>query len=164
MLKYTAATVDDLPTIVSIYNSTIASRMVTADTELVTIEQKMDWFNMHNNNRPLWMVEDQHAACVGWVSFQDFYSRPAYNGTAEISIYLQTNCRGKGYGKLILNHCIQNAPTLKIHTLLGYIFSHNIPSAKLFSNAGFKEWGIFKDIAIMDDKAYSLTIWGLKVM
>ena len=82
---------------------------------------------------------------------------------SEISIYLNIENRGKGYGKEILAHCIQAAPQLQIHTLLGYIFTHNLPSAALFANAGFKEWGKFNEIAVMDDNLYSLTIWGLKV-
>ena len=35
----------DLPKIVSTYNSTIASRLVTADLEPVSVESKQAWFN-----------------------------------------------------------------------------------------------------------------------
>ncbi len=38
------AVLEDLDAVVAIYNSTIASRMVTADTEEVTPEDRMDWF------------------------------------------------------------------------------------------------------------------------
>ncbi|MGB1303272.1 N-acetyltransferase family protein, partial [Pseudoalteromonas marina] len=41
------ATIDDLNDIVAIYNETIEGRMVTADTEEVTVEEKKDWFNSH---------------------------------------------------------------------------------------------------------------------
>ena len=34
------ATIEDLPAIVAIYNETIASRMVTADTEEVSVQSK----------------------------------------------------------------------------------------------------------------------------
>ena len=50
VLKYRNATFDDLPKIVAIYNSTIASRMVTADTEEVSVEDKLNWFNELLNN------------------------------------------------------------------------------------------------------------------
>lgn len=40
-LTFRNATETDLPRIVSIYNSTVASRMVTADTEPVTIEDRI---------------------------------------------------------------------------------------------------------------------------
>lgn len=154
----------DLPIIVEIYNSTIASRLVTADTEPVSVQSKEAWFYEHNEtNRPLWMIEDEEKNCIGWASFQSFYGRPAYDGTAEVSIYLHEKMRGKGYGKKILQQCINVAPSINIHTILGYIFAHNEPSIKLFLQAGFEEWANLKDIALMDDNYYSLKIFGRKV-
>jgi L-amino acid N-acyltransferase YncA len=163
-MHFRNALFSDLTTIVEIYNSTIASRLVTADTTPVSVMSKEEWFFEHNENtRPLWMIEDDNHTCIGWVSFQNFYGRPAYDGTAEISIYLHENMRGKGFGREILNYCIDKAETLQIHTLLGYIFAHNEPSIKLFMKAGFEEWAFLKDIAIMDEKKYSLKIFGRKI-
>lgn len=160
-MNYRNATLSDLPTIVSIYNSTIASRMVTADTAAVTVDDKLEWFNKHQpKTRPLWVVETDEKI-IGWVSFNNFYGRPAYEGTAELSIYIHPDARGKGYGKKILQYSIKKAPYLKVHTLLGFIFSHNAPSIRLFEQAGFSEWGLLKNIALMDDKKYSLSIYGL---
>jgi L-amino acid N-acyltransferase YncA len=163
-MHYRDALITDLPLIVEIYNSTIASRMVTADTTPVLVSSKEAWFYEHNNNtRPLWIIEDDLKNCIGWVSFQDFYGRPAYEGTAEISIYLHEKMRKKGYGNSILRHCIKKAPSLNLHTLLGYIFAHNTPSINLFLNAGFVEWACLKDIAFMDESYFSLKILGLKL-
>src|SRR6478609_7419674 len=98
------ATLNDLPKIVEIYNSTVASRLVTADTEPVTVEGRVKWFNEHNSkNRPLWIIQQKNSSDIlGWVSFQSFYGRPAYNFTAEMSIYLHPSARGKGLGKIAL--------------------------------------------------------------
>ena len=162
-MQFRDATINDLPLIVEIYNSTISGRMVTADTEPVTVEDKISWFNAHNAfTRPLWIVEEQNEV-IGWVSYNNFYGRPAYNGTAEISIYLQEHSRGKGYGKKILNHCIAAAGGLQIHTLLGIIFAHNQQSIQLFKNTGFEEWGMLKEIAVMDGKKFSVVILGIKI-
>ncbi len=158
------AIVSDLPFIISVYNSTIASRMVTADTEPVKTEDKLDWFHHHEPaNRPLWIVTDEKKHPVGWVSFQDFYGRPAYRGTAEISIYIDEQHRGKGYGKKMLQYAISRCSTLGIHTLLGFIFAHNANSLHVFLQHGFEEWGLLKDVAIMDNQPYSLKILGLKI-
>lgn len=158
------ANIDDLPVIVSIYNSTVAGRMVTADTEPVTVAQKQEWFDEHSHDkRPLWIVENDDQKIIGWASFQNFYGRPAYDGTAEISIYLDENERGKSYGKKILQYAIDKSPALGIHTLLGFIFSHNTNSLQLFIKLGFQEWAHLKDIAILDGKECSLKILGRKI-
>src|SRR5688572_22258586 len=107
-LHFRNATIEDLPAIVDIYNSTVAGSMVTADTEPVSVESRVNWFNEHSpERRPLWIVEDGQGLTIGWVSIQSFYGRPAYNGTTEISIYLDPDFRGKGHGKKVLSMALE---------------------------------------------------------
>jgi L-amino acid N-acyltransferase YncA len=163
-LKFRDALLSDLPEIVEIYNSTISSRMVTADTEPVSTASREQWFYEHSpEKRPLWMVNTSIGEVVGWVSFQSFYGRPAYDATVEISIYLHENARGKGYGKTILSYCIDNAHKYGVKTLLGFIFSHNEPSLKLFRYFGFEDWATLPDIAILDGQERGLKIVGKRV-
>lgn len=160
-MKFRNALHTDLPGIVDIYNSTVSSRMVTADTTPVTVESRQQWFDDHTPDKhPLWLVEDDNENIIGWVSFQPFYGRPAYDATAEISIYLDPVQRGKGYGKNILQYCIDKAPSFKIKTLLGFIFAHNTPSLQLFMALGFEEWGDLKNVANLDGIERSLKILG----
>jgi phosphinothricin acetyltransferase len=163
-LTFRNAALEDLPKIVEIYNSTIVSRMVTADTEEVSVESRLKWFQEHNpETRPLWMIEDQEHNVVGWVSFSSFYGRPAYDGTVEMSIYMGESSRGKGFGKKVLQYCIDNAGKLGVRTLLGFIFSHNEPSLKLFRHFGFEDWGILPDVAVLDGVERTLVILGKRL-
>jgi L-amino acid N-acyltransferase YncA len=163
MLHYKDATIGDLPRIVEIYNSIVAGRMVTADTDPVTVESRIAWFNAHDPDlRPLWMVMNNEEN-IGWVSYQWFYGRPAYNGTAELSIYLDEKLRGRGFGEEILRHAMDSCGRLKIKTLLGYIFAHNLPSLKLFRKLGFRDWGHFPGIAELDGVERDLIIVGKRI-
>lgn len=165
MLSYRDAKRSDLEKITEIYNSTIASRLVTADTESVSVESKVKWFDEHSpDKRPLWVVEDEANEIVGWVSFQSFYGRPAYDATVEISIYLDAGQRGKGLGKQVLEYSINRAPEFGIKTILGFIFSHNEPSLKLFKHFGFEEWANLPNIAVLDNTERSLTILGKRII
>ncbi|MES2373903.1 MAG: N-acetyltransferase family protein [Bacteroidota bacterium] len=164
MLTYRDATIHDLTIIVAIYNSTVPTRMVTADTDPVSVESRLPWFHEHNSiNRPLWVIEDDNKKIIGWVSFQSFYGRPAYAATAEISIYLDPSQRGKGIGKEVLQYSIHCAKDFGIKTLLGFIFAHNEPSLKLFKQLGFEEWANLPNIAVLDNVERSLKIVGKKV-
>lgn len=163
-IRYRDARLSDLSRIVEIYNSTIASRMVTADTEKVSVESKLNWFDEHNaEKRPLWVLENPKNQIIGWVSFQSFYGRPAYDATVEISIYLDSNLRAKGLGKQVLQYCIDRAPDFGVNTLLAFIFSHNEPSLKLFRHLGFEEWGTFPNIALLDGLERTLKILGRRI-
>ena len=162
-IHFRIANLEDLPIIVNIYNSTIPSRMVTADTEPVSIDDRLEWFHEHTpSKRPLWVVEYEDEIC-GWVSLQSFYGRPAYNATAEISIYLHENFRGKGLGKKILSKVIEECPKFEIETLLGFIFGHNEPSIRLFSNFGFEKWAFLPEVAKLDGVKRDLVILGKKI-
>lgn len=161
-IEFKYALQEDLPKIVETYNSTIASRLVTADLEPVSVDSKLAWFNAHSKNkRPLWIVtcNKQYA---GWMSFNSFYGRPAYDGAVEVSIYLEETFRKKGLGKKCLEKAIDEAPGLQIHTLLGFIFGHNTASLNLFYQFGFEEWAKLPEIANMDGIMRDLIIVGLK--
>lgn len=153
----------DLPEIVDIYNSTITSRIVTADTEPVTVESRLDWFNSHSpEKRPLWVAVDGEKI-VAWISFKSFYGRPAYDHTAELAIYLHQEYRGQGIGRQLLEYAIKLSPNLKLKTLLGFVFAHNAPSLGLFGKAGFTIWGHLPKVAEIDDKEIDLLILGLRL-
>lgn len=163
LINFRNAQAHDLEKIVEIYNSTVASRLVTADTEPVSVESRKKWFDDHQTNRPIWIAENNHGEVMGWVSFQSFYGRPAYNATVEISIYLAPEHRGKGAGKHILEHCIKTAPSLQIKTIIGIIFAQNVASLKLFQKFGFEEWGHLPNIALLDGAERSVKILGKRI-
>jgi len=156
------AAMADLAAIITIYNQTIPTRLATADTQAVSVESRLDWFVAHHERRPLLVVEIDNTI-AGWVSLNDFYGRPAYHSTVELSIYVDDNFQGKGLGHQMITHCIKLAPALNITHLLGFVFSHNHASIRLLKTHGFKQWGQLPEIAEMDQNRYSLDIWGLKV-
>ena len=157
------ATLEDLPGIVAIYNSTVPSRLVTADLEPVTVESRLAWFHAHGPRaRPLWVVEE-NGTVLAWLSFSDFYGRPAYLRSAEVSIYLAESARGKGLGKQLLQAALERAPALGIDTVLGFIFGHNEPSLRLFRGFEFQTWGTLPRVAVLDGVERDLVILGRRL-
>lgn len=163
-ITFRLATINDLPKIVEIYNSTIPSRMVTADTEPVTVESRLEWFKEHDSNtRPLLIISLNHQT-AGWMSFQSFYGRPAYQATAEISIYIDDVFRGKKIGQTAIQRAMDIGPSLGINTLLGFIFAHNQPSLNLFTKFEFEKWAYLPKIAVLDGIERDLVILGKRLI
>jgi phosphinothricin acetyltransferase len=157
------AQADDLSAIVAIYNDTIASREVTADLAPVSVASRLAWFAEHTpERRPLWVLEAD-GAIGGWMALSDFHPRAAYRHTAEVSIYLRADMRGKGLGTAFLRHAIDCAPALDIHHLVGLIFGHNRASLKLFESFGFQRWGVLPGVATLDQIERDLVIVGKRL-
>ncbi len=154
---------DDLVAIVDIYNSTVRSRMVTADLNPITVDDRISWFHSHNpDQRPLWVAEiDDRVA--GWLSLRSFYGRPAYHITAELSIYISPDYRHCGIGSQLLMAAIEKSPCFGLTNLVGFIFAHNTPSLGLFKKFGFQQWGYLPEVAEFEGVLRDLVIVGLKL-
>ncbi|GAA0134330.1 GNAT family N-acetyltransferase [Paenibacillus sp. YSY-4.3] len=169
------ATIDDLQEIVDIYNETIDSREVTADLEPVTVESRLKWFAEHTpDRRPLWVVRagennrsgltiEHGNPVIAWLSFQSFYGRPAYDSTAEISIYITSGFRGQGIGSLLIEKAIASCPEIAVKTILGFVFGHNAGSLALLHKHGFEQWGLLPRVANLDGNERDLVILGRRV-
>ena len=153
----------DLPAIVAIYNSIVPGRMVTADLQPVTVASRIPWLQAHDPaRRPVWVAEDG-GAIHAWLSFDTFFARSAYDGTAMIALYVAESRRRTGLGRLLLTRAIAQAPRLGVHTLLGYIFAHNEPSLQLFTQFGFERWAHLPRVARLDADERDLVILGKRV-
>jgi len=154
------ATLADLPRIVEIYNSTIPSRMVTADTEPVSLESRLPWFEQHRSaQRPLWVVE-RDGRVVAWLGFSSFYGRPAYQRTAELSIYVDQAARSQGLGSALMREALAYAPTVGVDRIVGFVFAHNAPSLALCARLGFERWGLLPGVARLDGVDRDLVVVG----
>jgi phosphinothricin acetyltransferase len=154
---------EDLPAIVDIYNSTIALRRATADLEPITVESRLAWFDQHRpDRRPLWAAK-RDGRLLAWASLSDFYGRPAYSATAELSVYVAEDCRGTGVGSLLVRHALAASPDLGVRTLLGFVFGHNEPSLALLRKFGFKPWGYYPRVAELDGVERDLAVLGLRI-
>jgi L-amino acid N-acyltransferase YncA len=162
-VKVRDATEADLPEIVAIYNSTIPSRMVTADVAPVSVESRLPWFREHDpQHRPLWVVAEG-SRIRAWLSFNNFHERPAYRPTAEISLYVAEADRRQGLGRGLLREAIARAPAHGVVTLVGLIWGHNEPSLRLFAEFGFARWGHLPRVAVLDGVERDLIMVGRRV-
>ena len=150
----------DLPAIIQIYNATVPTRMVTAELEPTTVEARLQWFREHSPEQyPFWVAESD-GRVIGWLDFKRFLPRCAYRGTAEISVYVDENFRGRSVGQRLLQHAITRAPSLGITALVGLIFGHNKPSLNLFERLGFERWAFLPGVAQLDGVHRDLVMLG----
>lgn len=145
------ATEADLPAIVAIYNAAIPGRTATADTSPITVESRREWFAKHEpSRRPLWVAEID-GEVVAWIGLSSFYGgRPAYDATAEVSLYIAPAHQKRKLGRELMERMIAACPRMGVTTLLAIFFDHNEASKRLCSAFGFEQCGHLERIANLD--------------
>lgn len=158
------ASIEDLPDIIKIYNEAIKDGISTADSKVVSVEDKRDWFDAHTDAHPI-LVKEYHGRVIAWISLQPFYADLfAYRFSARINIYIDKNFQGKKLGQHFLSEAIEEGKTLGIKTLLALIFADNPASLKLFKKIGFKEWGNLNRIATIEGVDKDLLVLGQRIV
>ena len=164
MITVRDATEDDLPAIIEIYNESIPAGRSTADTEPITVAERLDWFRKFDaKKRPIWVALDQ-GRIVGCIYLSWFYGgRPAYDKTAEISTYISSSHQGKGIGTMLKERMIEACPRLGVENLLSMYFDHNEATQRLNDKFGFEGVGHLPEIAEVFGEKRGLRISLLRI-
>lgn len=163
-LRIRTATETDLPAIVDIYNQSIPAGWSTADTKPITVAERIEWFRKFDpQRRPIWVAEvDGQVVATTYLS--SFYGgRPAYDATAEISIYVATAHHRRGIGRRLKEFVIADCPRLGVTTLLSMHFDHNEATGRINASLGFQRMGHLTEIATVQEQKRGLVIWGLRI-
>ena len=157
------AVAGDLPAIVAIYNASIPGRLATADTEAVTVADRLEWFGTFNREaRPLWVYESD-GKVVGWMGLRSFYGRPAYHRTVESAVYVAPDHQREGIARRLVHHALEECPKLGVANVLAFVFAHNMPSVTLFEAYGFGRWGLLPKVCEMDGREHDVLILGKRI-
>ncbi len=154
----------DLPAIVDIYNQSIPGGWSTADTSPISVSDRVDWFGKFDpHKRPLW-VALLDGQIVAWIGLTSFYAgRPAYDATAEVSLYIATAYQRRGLGRLLKQRMIDHCPQLGVTTLLSMHFDHNEATRHINESMGFQQVGHLAEIAVVNGQSRGLIISALRI-
>lgn len=158
------ATEADLPAIVDIYNQSIPAGWSTADTEPVSVAERVEWFREFDPaRRPIWVAEEG-GRVVATAYLSSFYAgRPAYDATAEVSVYVAADCQRRGIGRRLKRWVIEQCPRLGITTLLSMHFDHNAATRRINEDLGFQQMGHLTEIAFVQGQKRGLIITALRI-
>ena len=124
MLNIRPANEKDVETIMRIYNDAILNTSATFDTEIKTLDDRIAWFRSHDAQHPI-LVGEINNVVIGWASLTRWSDRCAYDGTAEVSVYVQKENRGIGVGKRLLEILVHEGEKAGLHYLLARISQGN---------------------------------------
>jgi L-amino acid N-acyltransferase len=136
---------DDLPAITDIYNEAILTTTATFDTEPKTSEERLQWFQAHDERHPV-LVAILDEKVVGWASLSRWSDRSAYDDSGETSFYVKSEFRGQGIGRRLKDAIIEEARRLRFHTLIARVAEGSGASLHLNESAGFVHVGTLREV------------------
>lgn len=136
---------NDLPGILDIYNEAIRNLTATFDLYEQSLEARKKWFEKYGDRYPLLVaiVDDRVA---GYCSLSPFAEKPAYASSTELTLYIDSEYRGRGIGNALMSEMLARAKSLGYHTVVSRIVGGNEVSMKLHEKHGFTWVGCFKEI------------------
>lgn len=136
----------DLQKILAIINFEILNSTVNYDFVPKTMEEQTDWFEEKQKAGLPVIVATSEQNVMGFATYGKFRPKPGYRFTAEHSVYLATDYRGKGIGTKLLLELIRIAKESGYHSLIGGVDSSNEGSYLFHQKLGFKEVARLKEV------------------
>jgi L-amino acid N-acyltransferase YncA len=140
-----AAESADAAAINDIYNDAVFNSVATFDTGPSTREERQRW--LEERRRPYAvLVAERDGEVVGWAAIKAFSSKPAYRFTAENTVYVRKDMRGKTIGRLLLGRLLEVAAENGIHSVIARIAAGNPASERLHEDLGFRRVGVEREV------------------
>lgn len=138
---------EDAQRILEIYKMGLDTRNATFETK---VPAWSDWnLKHHKHSRFVYLQDDR---ILGWAALSPVSAREVYSGVAELSIYIDTNCLGKGIGSKLMEKLIGSSEENGIWTLQSSVFPENTATLKLHEKFDFRILGKRERIARLDGK------------
>jgi phosphinothricin acetyltransferase len=126
----------DLSAIFEIYNEQVLTSTATFDTEPKDPERDRDWLDARDARHPA-LVAEVDGAFAGWAALSPWSPRPAYDRTAEASVYVHPGWRRRGIGTALFKDLLGRASQAGIAVIVGRVAEGNPGSTALVRSFGF---------------------------
>lgn len=146
--------------IVAIYNWYITNTVITFEEQPISAEDMAARIQAGDETCP-WFVVEVDNRVLGYAYATLWKPRSAYRSSRETSIYLHRAAIGKGLGKLLYKHLINELRKAPIHLLIGGIALPNAGSVALHESLGFTPVGKFCEVGKKFGKWVDVAYWQL---
>jgi L-amino acid N-acyltransferase YncA len=145
------ATSADVQAIVAIYNDVVANTTAIYDERPSTFDERQTWFEGRRRQGLPVLVAELDGEVVGFSSFGEWRSRWGYRYTVEHSVHVRADCRGRGFGRALIEALFPRAAALGMHMMIGHIDSAATASLRLHEKLGFTPIGTFREVGQLRD-------------
>jgi phosphinothricin acetyltransferase len=107
----------------------------------------------------LWLVAELDGQVRGYAYASQFRARPAYDWTAETTIYIHEHCRGRGLGRRLYTVLLGGLRLLGFRSAMAGATVPNEGSARLHESVGFVHTGTVRDAGFKLGRWHDTAFW-----
>ena len=137
---------DDASAIAAIYAHHVLNGTASFDTVPRTPDETADRIATITASGWPFIVAEADGEVLGYAYATQFRDRPAYAATCENSIYVRTDCIGRGIGSMLLSHLLTEAKAAGFRQMIAVIGGGEPPSIALHARHGFVHAGRMKAV------------------
>ncbi|GGK66691.1 GNAT family N-acetyltransferase [Nocardia camponoti] len=149
----------DLPAILAIHNTNIASSTAIWDTEEVDLAEREAWFASRTADGMPVLAAEIDGELAGYASYGQWRPKSGYRYSVENSVYVDERFHRRGVATALLTELISRATTSgRVHAMIAAIETGNSASIVLHERFGFKTVGQMPEVGRKFDRWMDLTL------
>ena len=154
-------TLADSSRIAEIYNYYIQNTAITFETEEIDAAEMERRISAILGAGEPFIVYEIEGVVVGYSYLHTFKERAAYSRSKELSVYVDTEYKGKKIGENLCRYIIDSVDRNSIHAIISCITIPNPASILLHEKLGFTKVGHFREVGFKFDKWQDIGYWEL---
>jgi L-amino acid N-acyltransferase YncA len=153
------ATLTDAAAILDIYAPIVRDTAISFEIEPPTLAEMRSRIESTLERFP-WLVETSGSeAIIGYAYARQFRDRPAYNWTAETTIYIASNSYGRGIGTRLYTAILRILAHRGYVNAIGGITLPNAASVALHEKLGFRKVAHFPQLGFKFNRWHDVGFW-----
>ncbi|PZT71866.1 MULTISPECIES: GNAT family N-acetyltransferase [unclassified Streptomyces] len=151
-------TAADLPDVQATLRHAVHHTDATLDYREKSLDELGAWLTAHHGRYPA-LAADAGGRFAGYGTLSPFSARKGYLASAELSVYLAPDARGRGVGSALCTRLTKEAERAGMSTVVAFISSGNEASRRMVLRNGYRHEGVLRKIGYKRGHLIDLDIY-----
>ena len=151
--------IEDSKSLSDIYNYYVEKTIITFDEEPISADYMEGQIEEVQTSKLPWLVAEENNKVIGYAYASKWKGRCSYRFSVEITIYLDQNFKGKGFGTKLYQALFDELAKTDMHVAIGGISLPNPESIKLHEKFGMEKVAHFKEVGYKFNEWIDVGYW-----
>jgi 2-haloacid dehalogenase len=149
----------DYDELIQIYNHYVTTSSATFDLEPIPPQDSREFFGLYSHSGAhRLLVATRAGRVVGYATSGQLRSRPAYDSSVEVTVYLHPDEAGRGIGSMLYQQLFADLRGEALHRAYAVISQPNPASVALHRRFGFRDVGLMREVGHKFDRWWDV-LW-----